>query len=154
MTLNEIKMQNKLTLKTIFVIFSTLILMLILVIIQSDDIISSMHRSVQDKRSKNIIYYGSNINIGKEFNTKRMVELFQHPKNKSLVKRFPQCIIVGVGKCGTTALGLFLNYHPSFVGSLRLEPNFFGSPLFKSGYKKYLKLMDYSLETQITFVFS
>ena len=118
MTLNEIKMQNKLTLKTIFVIFSTLILMLILVIIQSDDIISSMHkvhfiankiiniktnRSVQDERSKNIIYYGSNINIGKEFNTKRMVELFQHPKNKSLVKRFPQCIIVGVGKCGTTA---------------------------------------------------
>ena len=30
------------------------------------------------------------------------------------IKRYPELIIVGAKKCGTTALKIFMNYHPGF----------------------------------------
>ena len=67
----------------------------------------------------------------------------------SLKQRYPECIIIGARKCGTRALGEFLNVHPDIEVSF--EPHFFEvDSTYKKGLEYYRKQMPYTLPGQIT----
>lgn len=53
-------------------------------------------------------------------------EIEYQKENEKCEKRLPQAIIVGIQKCGTTALLKFLNNHPQIAACLDpIEPQFF-----------------------------
>lgn len=65
-------------------------------------------------------------------------------------RRLPQCIIVGVRKCGTRALLEFLNLHPQIVKATQ-EVHFFDEDSkYSLGLEWYRRKMPYSFSDQIT----
>ncbi|XP_015919053.1 heparan sulfate glucosamine 3-O-sulfotransferase 1-like [Parasteatoda tepidariorum] len=65
-------------------------------------------------------------------------------------RRLPQCIIIGVRKCGTRALLEFLNLHPS-IQKASDEVHFFDEDdKYKLGLEWYRRRMPYSFPDQIT----
>jgi hypothetical protein len=50
-------------------------------------------------------------------------------KTKNNASRWPNFVIIGGGKSGTTSLDYYLNQHPDIFMSPRKEPNFFGYEL-------------------------
>ena len=66
-------------------------------------------------------------------------------------KRYPQLIIVGAKKCGTTALKIFMNYHPGLRDTPG-ERHFFNRPSnWKLGFKWYLDQMPLSYSDEVTY---
>jgi len=66
-------------------------------------------------------------------------------------KRYPQLIIVGAKKCGTTALKIFMNYHPGLRDTPG-ERHFFNRPTnWKLGFKWYLDQMPLSYNDEVTY---
>ena len=66
-------------------------------------------------------------------------------------KRYPQLIIVGAKKCGTTALKVFMNYHPGLRDTPG-ERHFFNRPSnWKLGFKWYLDQMPLSYSDEVTY---
>ncbi|XP_059140503.1 heparan sulfate glucosamine 3-O-sulfotransferase 1-like [Physella acuta] len=64
--------------------------------------------------------------------------------------RPPQCILLGFGKCGTSALLEFLDLHPKIV-SLEWEPDYFCERMYqKYDLQWYVKKMPPSFSDQIT----
>ncbi|XP_072042126.1 heparan sulfate glucosamine 3-O-sulfotransferase 1-like [Amphiura filiformis] len=63
-------------------------------------------------------------------------------------RRFPQAVISGTKKGGTTTLKYFLSYHPD-VAMATKEMKFFNSN-YKKGMDWYKENMPYSTETQVT----
>lgn len=67
-----------------------------------------------------------------------------------LEQRLPQCIIIGVRKCGTRALLEFLDLHPN-IRIADMEMHFFNKDEnYDKGYEWYRKYMPYSRTTDIT----
>ncbi|WAR30340.1 HS3S6-like protein [Mya arenaria] len=65
-------------------------------------------------------------------------------------QRFPDVIIVGIAKSGTSALRIFLNEHPQIAaGTLRDEPRFF-TGYWGKGFEWYRSVMPCSYSNQIT----
>ena len=65
-------------------------------------------------------------------------------------RRLPQCIILGVKKCGTYALRNFLSLHPNVVAH-KLETHFFDRPhILIQGLEKYRRMMPQSWPNQTT----
>ncbi len=69
---------------------------------------------------------------------------------KHTKRRLPQCVIIGVRKCGTRALLEFLNMHPG-VQAQKREMHFFDDDdNYSLGIDWYRKRMPYSFPDQIT----
>ena len=65
-------------------------------------------------------------------------------------RRLPQCIIIGVKKCGTCALRKFLGLHPNVVAP-KTETHFFDRPhMLIQGLEIYRRLMPQSWPNQTT----
>ncbi|XP_074641458.1 heparan sulfate glucosamine 3-O-sulfotransferase 1-like [Tubulanus polymorphus] len=77
----------------------------------------------------------------------------QQPTNlhiRGTKRRLPQCIVIGVRKCGTRALLEFLNLHPD-VNAAMEEIHFFDNDdNYKYGLDWYRKRMPYSFPHQVT----
>ena len=71
--------------------------------------------------------------------------------NNSCKRRFPNCLIIGVGKGGTGALLEFLSKHPQIVRNMKIEEYHFFSENYQKGLKWYRERMPYSLTGQIVF---
>ena len=69
--------------------------------------------------------------------------------NNSCKKRFPNCLIIGVGKGGTGALLEFLGEHPQIVRNKEKEEYHFFSANYFKGLEWYREMMPYSLAGQI-----
>ncbi|CAG5122208.1 unnamed protein product, partial [Candidula unifasciata] len=105
-------------------------------------------------------------------NEKNQVIMIRHPKGRDLdpqpagwpvseaasalnlkeipASRPPKCILLGFGKCGTSALLEFLDLHPKLV-SLEWEPDYFCDRMYpKYDLQWYVKKMPYSFSDQIT----
>lgn len=65
-------------------------------------------------------------------------------------KTYPDVIIAGVKKCGTTALRNFLKFHPQ-LASIQQETHFFDSK-YHMGMEWYLEQMPYTTPEQLTMV--
>ena len=66
-------------------------------------------------------------------------------------KRFPQVVIVGAKKCGTSALKIFMNYHPKLRDTPG-EKHFFNRPAnWRMGFDWYLDQMPYSYADEVTY---
>lgn len=71
-------------------------------------------------------------------------------RQEGLEKRLPQCIIIGVRKCGTRALLEFLDLHPN-IKIADMEMHFFNKDEnYNNGYEWYRKYMPFSLSSDIT----
>lgn len=78
-----------------------------------------------------------------------LVDEMGHTHN-SYKKRLPQCIIVGVRKCGTRALLEFLNLHPALVAA-EGEVHFFDdNEKYRQGLDFYQQRMPFTYPHQIT----
>ncbi|KAL4236561.1 Heparan sulfate glucosamine 3-O-sulfotransferase 5 [Mactra antiquata] len=67
-----------------------------------------------------------------------------------LEKRLPQCIIIGVRKCGTRALLEFLDLHPN-IKIADMEMHYFNKDEnYENGYEWYRKYMPFSQTSDIT----
>ena len=69
-------------------------------------------------------------------------------EKRGCARRFPQAIIAGTKKGGTTTLKYFLSYHPDIAMATQ-EMKFFNAN-YKKGLNWYKENMPYSTETQIT----
>lgn len=119
-------------------------------IIVNNELLDETEKTSAELHGK--IYFGSNIEIALEFNTGEMMRNFTHPTDSTLIKRFPRCICIGVGKAGTAALQNFVSVHPDIVTSLVSEPLFFSEDIrYDKGLDQYLRWMDYSKSWQIGF---
>ncbi|XP_052777404.1 heparan sulfate glucosamine 3-O-sulfotransferase 5-like [Mya arenaria] len=71
-------------------------------------------------------------------------------RSEGMEQRLPQCIIIGVRKCGTRALLEFLDLHPK-IRIADMEMHFFNKDEnYEKGYEWYTKYMPFSLNTDIT----
>jgi len=67
-------------------------------------------------------------------------------------RKFPDFIVIGMQKCGTTALQYFLNYHPQLKSPSEGELHFFEREgNYQKGYEYYLNQMPFASEGQFTF---
>ncbi|CAI9729342.1 heparan sulfate glucosamine 3-O-sulfotransferase 5-like [Octopus vulgaris] len=83
---------------------------------------------------------------------RRLLQEQSERKNHSgnLLQRNPNCIIIGVRKCGTRALLEFLSIHPNIQIS-KSEMHFFNKEHnYKKGLEWYRKEMPYTYEDEIT----
>ena len=104
------------------------------------------------------VYYTNNTGMEKEGTTnteKHQIPPWQsYPKNLSslnevnLKRRFPDVIIIGVRKCGTTALKQFLTTHP-LIKAARDEVYFFDK-YFERGLRWYISRMPMTNENEVT----
>ncbi|CAG2193519.1 heparan sulfate glucosamine 3-O-sulfotransferase 1-like [Mytilus edulis] len=100
----------------------------------------------RDLNMNNIIYEDS-IKFRKLLEQDQFSEKF-HPVGTK--RRFPQCIIFGVRKCGTRALLEFIGLHPQ-VQNAEHEMHFFDEDeKYNLGLEWYRKHMPYSYPEQIT----
>ena len=66
-------------------------------------------------------------------------------------KRYPELIIVGAKKCGTTALKIFMNYHPGFRDTPG-EKHFFNRPSnWKKGFSWYKDQSPLTYSDEVTY---
>ena len=70
------------------------------------------------------------------------------PTDEKCVKRRPQCIVIGVTKCGTTELVDFMGLHPNIVIRGQHETTF--NPLNKKSVDRLIQEMPCSFHDQIT----
>ncbi|XP_059153530.1 heparan sulfate glucosamine 3-O-sulfotransferase 1-like [Physella acuta] len=76
--------------------------------------------------------------------------IYVPPPDDRPIRRFPQCVIIGFGKCGTRALLTFMALHP-YIAAQTNEMHFYNvESLFEKGYKWYLEQMPFSYSNQIT----
>ena len=62
-------------------------------------------------------------------------------------RKFPDFIVIGMQKCGTTALQYFLNYHPQLKSPSEGELHFFEREgNYQKGYEYYLNQMPFAAE--------
>lgn len=95
----------------------------------------------------NSIIYEDSIKFRKLLEQDQLTEKF-HPAGTN--RRFPQCIIFGVRKCGTRALLEFIGLHPH-VQNAEHEMHFFDEDeKYSLGLEWYRKQMPYSYPEQIT----
>ncbi|GFS60577.1 heparan sulfate glucosamine 3-O-sulfotransferase 5 [Nephila pilipes] len=91
-------------------------------------------------------YRGNAYNVDEEA-VESMRDRVRFPRTK---RRLPQCIIIGVRKCGTRALLEFLNLHPS-IQKASDEVHFFDEDdKYSLGLEWYRRRMPYSFADQIT----
>lgn len=65
-------------------------------------------------------------------------------KENGVRKRFPDFIVMGMQKCGTTALQYFMNFHPGMRSPVDGEVHFFEREgNYRKGYKSYFDQMPY-----------
>lgn len=75
---------------------------------------------------------------------------FEQLRLEGLERRLPQCIIIGVRKCGTRALLEFLDLH-SDIRTADMEMHFFNNDEnYEKGLEWYRKYMPYSYQNEIT----
>lgn len=75
---------------------------------------------------------------------------FDQYRLEGLERRLPQCIIIGVRKCGTRALLEFLDLHPD-IRAADMEMHFFNNDEnYEKGLEWYRKYMPYSYPNEIT----
>ncbi|KAK7099682.1 heparan sulfate glucosamine 3-O-sulfotransferase 5-like [Littorina saxatilis] len=80
----------------------------------------------------------------------RMSSLHTNVSNAAMTQRLPNCIIIGVRKCGTRALLEFLSLHPSIV-TAEDEMHFFNDDeRYRMGLEWYRHHMPLSLPHQVT----
>lgn len=71
-------------------------------------------------------------------------------RSEGMEQRMPQCIIIGVRKCGTRALLEFLDLHPQ-IRIADMEMHFFNKDEnYENGYEWYRKYMPFSFKSDIT----
>ncbi|XP_067121186.1 heparan sulfate glucosamine 3-O-sulfotransferase 5-like [Centruroides vittatus] len=93
-----------------------------------------------------VICLGS-YNPSAEVDLEILKERVRFPRTK---RRLPQCVIIGVRKCGTRALLEFLNLHPS-IQKASDEVHFFDDDSrYHLGLEWYRRRMPYSFPNQIT----
>ena len=101
---------------------------------------------------KNLIYKGSNQELANIYNTAEKIQFYTKTDDPSKVKKFPQCIGVGVCKSGTSALKVFLYGHPFIKVTGIPEPKFFKlNEVYNEGLDKYLEMMPFATKDEITF---
>lgn len=67
-------------------------------------------------------------------------------------RRFPDFIVIGMQKCGTTALQYFLNYHPQLKSPSEGELHYFEREgNYQKGYEHYLNEMPFVSDEQFVF---
>lgn len=67
-------------------------------------------------------------------------------------KRFPDFVIIGMQKCGTTALQYFMNFHPQLKSPSEGELHFFEREgNYRKGFEFYFNQMPFATEDQIVF---
>jgi len=69
-------------------------------------------------------------------------------KNMTQSQHLPKFIIIGVKKCGTSALSRYLKIHPDFAAA---GETYFFANAYKKGIDYYRSLMPNSTEDKITF---
>lgn len=74
---------------------------------------------------------------------------WKHPK-EACIKRLPQAIVVGIQKCGTSALLTFLNAHPQIAACMHPVETKFFTMHYGKGLDWYRELMPCSYSDQIT----
>lgn len=71
-------------------------------------------------------------------------KLYQPPANEYPERRFPQCVIIGFGKCGTRALNDLLGLHPC-IKVYGQEVHFYDKDeKFNKGFEWYRQKMPYT----------
>merc|ERR1712203_660044 len=69
--------------------------------------------------------------------------------NKRRIRKFPFAIVIGVKKCGTSALVEMLGFHPGIAVPENSHVNFFEKdPAYKMGLKLYKKRMPHASPEQ------
>ena len=100
----------------------------------------------------------SNTNLDKDdaagFGFRKLLEdddqKFEQFGMEGVERRLPQCIIIGVRKCGTRALLEFLSLHPN-IRTADMEMHFFNNDEnYEKGLDWYRKYMPYSYPNEIT----
>ncbi|KAH9514559.1 Heparan sulfate glucosamine 3-O-sulfotransferase 6 [Bulinus truncatus] len=86
----------------------------------------------------------------KDVNGRNRFDYFIPPADDVPVRRFPQAVIIGFGKCGTRAMLTFLSLHPYIVVHSPEIHFYSDNSLFVKGYKWYLSEMPFSYSNQIT----
>ncbi|XP_059141798.1 heparan sulfate glucosamine 3-O-sulfotransferase 1-like [Physella acuta] len=86
----------------------------------------------------------------KQKNNISQLYFFTPPPGELPTRRFPQCVIIGFGKCGTRALLMFLSLHPNIAAQMKEMHFYTVDNLFERGYEWYRNEMPVSYSNQIT----
>ncbi|XP_055898778.1 heparan sulfate glucosamine 3-O-sulfotransferase 1-like isoform X2 [Biomphalaria glabrata] len=105
---------------------------------------------VSDKSEQQDINAPEEKTQNKGLNLRSRQEYFIPPPGDVPVRRFPQAVIIGFGKCGTRAMLTFLSLHPYIVIHHEEVHFYTEDKLYAKGYKWYLNQMPFSYSNQVT----
>ncbi|KAH3847600.1 heparan sulfate glucosamine 3-O-sulfotransferase 5-like [Dreissena polymorpha] len=95
-----------------------------------------------------------NMDLSEGYGLRKLLEdqeaKIERLRSEGMEQRLPQCIIIGVRKCGTRALLEFLDLHPQ-IRIADMEMHFFNNDEnYEKGYDWYRKYMPFSFPSDIT----